>query len=548
MFAIVANHLWQSTLFAVAAWLLTLALRNNRAAVRHAVWLTASVKVLIPFSLLVSLGGQVGWRTAPALDNRQWSVAIEQIGVPFGAGVAAERPSPESAPVARWISAVMFGGWACGFAASILFWVRCWRRVRVARSSARPLSLDLPIPAMRTASRMEPGVFGIWRPVLLLPEGLEARLTAAEFDAVIAHELCHARRYDNLTGAIHMAVEAIFWFHPLVYWLGVRLVEERERACDEAVLSAGGDAQVYAEGIVAVCKFYLESPLVCAPGITGSDLKRRLEAIVANRRPQPLVRRKRLLLAAAGCAAIVWPILSGIVNTTRVRAESEAQSQSEAKMEFEAAAIKPSDPSHVGMQIFSPGPGRLTLMTATLKDMVAFAYHLRRHQVAGGPGWFDGDKYDIIAKADGRVTNEQLKRMLQSLLAARFQLTFHRETRELLLYDLVVGKGGPKLHEVDKAGLGLGLGETRLTGRGATMPTLASSLSDKVGRVVRDKTGLTGFYEFTLTWSPEGTPADDKNLPDLFTAVQEQLGLKLEPAKGPVEVLTIDHAAKPSEN
>ena len=217
-------------------------------------------------------------------------------------------------------------------------------------------------------------------------------------------------------------------------------------------------------------------------------------------------------------------------------------------MEFEAAAIKPSDPTHVGMQIFSPGPGRLTVMTATLKDMVAFAYRLRRHQVAGGPAWFDGDKYDITAKADGRITNEQLKLMLQSLLATRFQLTFHRETRELLLYDLVVGKGGPKLREVDKAGLGLGLRETRLNGRGATMPTLASSLSDKVGRVVRDKTGLSASISSRSHRAPEGAPADDKNLPDLFTAVQEQLGLKLEPAKGPVEVLTVDHAAKPSEN
>jgi bla regulator protein blaR1 len=92
MIAIVANHLWQSTLFAVAAWLLTLALRNNHAAVRHAVWLAASVKFLIPFSLLMSLGGQVGWRTAPALNNQQWPVAIERIGDPFGERVAAEAP------------------------------------------------------------------------------------------------------------------------------------------------------------------------------------------------------------------------------------------------------------------------------------------------------------------------------------------------------------------------------------------------------------------------------------------------------------------------
>jgi uncharacterized protein (TIGR03435 family) len=257
-----------------------------------------------------------------------------------------------------------------------------------------------------------------------------------------------------------------------------------------------------------------------------------------------IVRRARLLSHAAGCAAIIC----GMIDTPTVKSESQTQPQGAAQLEFEAAVIKPSDPAHFGMQIYSPGPGRLTVMTATLKDMVAFAYRLRPHQVTGGPGWFDGDKYDITAKSDGRVTNDQLKSMLQSLLATRFQLTFRRESREVPVYDLAVGKSGPKMHGVDKAGLGLGLGETRLNGRGATMAILANALSDRVDRVVRDKTGLAGYYEFTLTWSPLGAPAEDRTQPDLFTAVQEQLGLKLEPAKGPVEVLSIDHAAKPLGN
>ena len=117
---------------------------------------------------------------------------------------------------------------------------------------------------------------------------------------MLAHELCHVRRRDNLTAAIHMIVEAIFWFHPLVWWIGARLVEERERACDEEVLSLGNEPQVYAEGILNVCKLYLESPLRCVSGVTGSDLKKRIQAILTGRVAGELNFAKRVALAACG--------------------------------------------------------------------------------------------------------------------------------------------------------------------------------------------------------------------------------------------------------
>jgi beta-lactamase regulating signal transducer with metallopeptidase domain len=123
---------------------------------------------------------------------------------------------------------------------------------------------------------LEPGVVGFWRPVLLMPADIQTRLTSSQLKAVLVHELCHVRRRDNLTSAVHMIVEAVFWFHPLVWWIGRRLVDERERACDEEVLRLGNEPQVYAEGILNVCRIYLESPLRCMSGVTGSDLKKRI--------------------------------------------------------------------------------------------------------------------------------------------------------------------------------------------------------------------------------------------------------------------------------
>src|SRR5262249_28263243 len=158
--------------------------------------------------------------------------------------------------------------------------------------------------------------------------------TSGQLQSIVAHELCHIYRRDNLAAAIHMIVESIFWFHPLVWWIGARLVEERERACDEEVVRQGAEPLVYAEGILSVCKFYLQSPLACASGVTGADLKKRIEAIVANRIAPGLSTARKLLLAAAGFAAIGLPVLIGLW-----RAPS-GYAQSQEKLVFDVASIK----------------------------------------------------------------------------------------------------------------------------------------------------------------------------------------------------------------
>src|SRR5262249_59392596 len=133
-----------------------------------------------------------------------------------------------------------------------------------------------------TDGSVEPGVFGIVKPVLLWPKAMTDRLDDRHVEAILAHELSHIRRRDNLTAALHMVVEAVFWFHPLVWWLGARLIDEREQACDEEVLRLGNRPQVYAAGILNVCKLYVESPLACVSGGTCADLKKRIGSIMAG--------------------------------------------------------------------------------------------------------------------------------------------------------------------------------------------------------------------------------------------------------------------------
>jgi uncharacterized protein (TIGR03435 family) len=270
----------------------------------------------------------------------------------------------------------------------------------------------------------------------------------------------------------------------------------------------------------------------------GSRLGDRIEMLLERGRVfSPQVSRLRM---AAGAVLLI-----GCVITSSLAPKLIAFAQ--ARPSFEVATIKPSDPEHAGAQMFSPGPGRFTAMTATPKDLVAWAHGVRRFQVSGGPGWFDSDHYDISAEAEGAPTNGTLRSMTQTLLEERFQLKLHHETKELPVYELVIGKSGSKLHEVNSAGLGVGTGVGRLNGKGADMATLAQVLSDQMDRLVLDRTELAGFYEFTLSWTPDPAQTADPG-PSIFTSLQEQLGLRLEPAKGPVEMLVVEHAEKPNAN
>jgi beta-lactamase regulating signal transducer with metallopeptidase domain len=335
------DHLWQSTLLALAVGLMALALPKAPAAVRHGLWFAASLKFLIPFAGLAVLGRflaprlpavlhQVAVQAAPAAVIPQAAVIVKAaqplarfpltpspalLQAPFSAAEAGplvtqalHHPALHFAPVPI-LSAV----WALGFAVVLGRWmVRSAQVLRIVRT-ARPIAWPAPMPVVASSSQTAPGLAGLWRPVLVTPQTLPERLTRSQIDAIIAHEISHLRRRDNLTAALHTLVEAVFWFHPLVWWIGTRMIVERELACDEAVLRAGHDRRTYARGLVESARLYVQSPLGCVAGASGVDLKTRVERIMTTPIAMPLSRSKKALLLAAASFAFATPVAAGML-------------------------------------------------------------------------------------------------------------------------------------------------------------------------------------------------------------------------------------------
>ena len=586
------NHLWQSTLFAFAAGLLTVVFRRNRAPLRYWLWFSASFKFFVPFLLLMSIGSHLGWAPAAA-----------KIATPFVSFTMAQitQPFPDTLPLVPstrrthdWVPIAIFGVWACGFSGVALIRFRGWLRIRAALRASSPIDITAPVEVRSFPGMLEPGVVGLWRPILLLPEGIEEYLTPPQLRAVVTHELCHIRRRDNLFASIHMIVEATFWFYPLVWWIGARLVEERERACDEEVLRLGGEPDVYAEGILNVCKLYVESPLVCVSGVTGSNLNKRIEAIMTNRSVLKLTFGKKVALTVAGLAALVVPIAVGVMNAPLIRAQSAAA----AVPKFEASSIRPcsDEPGLMRGAGYSVSAGRLNTGCMALVDTDSTGLIQRAYvrfadgyphrsgivPITGGPAWIHSELFDIDARAKGSPNEEMMQGpMLQALLEDRFQLKIHRETREVPVYALTVGQGGSRLTPFEDGScvpmplkvplpplaLGqryckvrVGIQPPAVDAQGSTLTEFSQLLDLVLDRPVIDKTGITGKFDIHLGFAiNEATPrflpggdlaqfagaASNPTDASIFTAIQ-QLGLKLESTRGSREFLVIDDAERPT--
>lgn len=234
-------------------------------------------------------------------------------------------------------------------------------------------------------------------------------------------------------------------------------------------------------------------------------------------------------------------------------------------VKFEVASIKLRQAnSLITIVGGSPSGSRITLEAMSLSGLVSWAYNVKPWQVAGGPAWGRDTqgatldpatrRFDVVAKAEGERARslDEFRQMMQSLLTERFQLTLHREARQAMVYALVIDKNGPKLHESppDARGVLRMSGGGKITGSGATIQQLIGWFSNANGvdRPIVDQTGLTGRYDFTLEWSNPLTGKTDSNAPSIFTAMPEQLGLKLEPSRALLDFLVIDRAEMPSEN
>ncbi len=640
------NHLWQSTLFALVAALLALALRSNRARERYWLWMAASLKFLLPFALLAGIGSHFARPRAAATAQPAVYFAVEDIAEPFSLQPAPAAPVAAPADPLDWpalLPALCGAVWLAGFATVLAVWCVRWRRVAQSMRAATPLADGREMQRLRQIEReaglrnrielrvsqqaMEPGVFGLGlaRPVLAWPAGISQRLDDAQLDAILAHEVCHVRRRDNLTAALHMLVEAVFWFHPLVWWLGARLLEERERACDQEVLRRCNRPEAYAEGILKVCEFCLESPLPCVSGVTGSDLKKRIVNILAGRMALKLGTGRKLLLLAAALLTVAVPILLGQAKAAQLAAQATAghapaaqtapvpdwETAAGGHQEFDVVSIhedkNPNDPSSINVPYgpdpaFYPTGGVFSAKNWSVAGLITFAYKSNADQGialnASLPDWAVSRGIDIEARTDNQnVTKDQMRLMVQSMLADRFKLKVHYESREVSVYAVELAKPGvlgpglrphpvsdacspiapnpaladpndpppPPPHSLTVAG-----GFPARCGSFVRMPPSAPYLRHEgarnlpmnmivstfsgmgnLGRPVIDRTGLTGNFDWVMEFIDErrgmNPPADADGV-TFEEALKKQLGLKLVSQKAPVDFLVVDHIEQPSPN
>ena len=601
-------HVWQSTAYVLVAWLVTLALRSSSARIRFAVWWSASLKFLIPFALLSELGASLAKPYPHAHARTVFYTAVEEIGHPFAKGnLALPQPADSVNSDWHWGPSLLAGIWLCGFLALLLRWVLLWwsahrlvaeaprvdegRELVALRRAKAMAEIERPIAMVLTQRQIEPGIFGIVNPVMMWPVGLSERLDPTQIAAIMAHEVEHVRRHDNLSATVHAWVQALFWFHPALYWIGSRMNEERERACDERVVALQQAPEKYAESILKVCAFCLERPLACVSGVSGADLKLRVLRIMNHRCAMPLTFARRILLTVVAILTIALPVGFGIMQGQNKPATLASGMGSDASVnvpKFDVISIKPAD-SKDDRRTLQFTPDGILIHGTDAHMLLRTAFGVEDDRIVGAPGWAKSNRFDVEAKVapEDAAKVDKLKldgrrAMLIPLLEERFHLKYHHETRELPMYALVVSNGGPKL-QVAKPELGSEHSPTPFGGtppkgidtqgrtmmspgqiesQNTTLDMLAHALAPQLGRTVVDKTGLTGRYDYTLKWTPDRmgpsmmsgdhgmgaeSGTDAAGVP-LFTAIQEQLGLRLESVKGMVDVIVIDHLDLPSAN
>lgn len=439
----------------------------------------------------------------------------------------------------------------------------------------RVLGLKGPVRLLISALVQVPTVVGWLRPIILIPVGALSGLPREHLEALLLHELAHIRRHDYLVNILQSVVEALLFYHPAVWWVSAHIRAERELCCDDVAVSVVGDRLMYARAL-AQLESYRPAHFESAIAANGGSLSHRIARLVGPARPAD-----RLSL---GPGILVLALLL-------VFAAYGLLAQPSAHPSFETVSIKRN--TTPWSERFQHPIGLHSNASLLLLIQFAYASHenpmsghvlpLPTSQIAGGPAWINSEGYDIEAKAKANAMPGEQWQMWQTLLADRFKLKLHRETRELPVYVLTAAQGGLKLpappkdiecvsfppgtqprHIPGKVDCGYVSGpfgdsdRLRIEGSRVHVGDLTKELAVILDRPVFDRTGFAGDFDLNLSFAPDealrGIPAgvfrlpDNPNLPNIFAALEAQLGLKLSPAKGSVEVLVIDSAERPVEN
>jgi bla regulator protein blaR1 len=417
MIGALIDHLWQSTLFCAAVWSITLALRANGAATRHALWMLASLKFLVPFSALYTVGAVAGLPT-PVEAQPALFVAAAPVVSP-----AAVLPAARDVDA---LAAALAFVWFIGAAVVAARWFAGWRAADSLMRATRPAP-GSPPDARVTDAEIEPSVARVFHPVVLLPAALLRRLEPAQLDAVLAHEREHIARHDVLKDHAHRLVATLFWFYPLVWWIGRRLVDERERACDEAVLAGGHDPADYAAGILAVCRHCRATPRLAyaASGALAGDLTARVRHILADAPPVAVGLFKALALIVCTMAAATVPLFAGALDGDAHRRSLAAMQAGQLEDAIVYVDVSKRDGGRGSIDAAS---SEVVIRNYSLRELVALAYDVDKHQVMGGGVWLDSPRYDFRIEPPAGMSEPEslepvaLRGLVHKLLTSRFDL------------------------------------------------------------------------------------------------------------------------------
>jgi uncharacterized protein (TIGR03435 family) len=587
---------WQGVLIGLLLWLALVALRNRSANARYAV----SCLALLGLAALPILTVATLWTvsTDASIETRVAAGAAPRVIESMPQTMLQIWMVPEHTRIA-WLDQVQLWAlpiWSIGV---LLFSIRLTQGCvhtfvlrRAATSSDEPavsiverlagrIGIACPVQVLVSSLADGPSVIGWMRPAILLPPATAMGLTPTQLEAVLAHELAHIKRHDYLVNMLQVVTETLFFYHPVVWWTSRQIRIERELCCDDIAVRSCGDSVAYARALTTLARRQLTAMPELWMAATGGSLKFRVQRLLGS------TPRDFRPASAPGVIVLCVAIASVVLNIDRLQALARRQVAEQPR--FEIASVKVNK-ANDGMVFQQGRNGRYTATAHSLGMLIRSAYQVQEFQIIGGPDWMESDRFDINAKEpDGETlaaasgpdqpTRQQL--MLRSLLEERFSLAVHKETRERPVYALVLarsdGRLGPQLHpsRIDCAnargseacGSSVGPGFIRV--RGGTIAQLATAFSrltntgSSLNLLVVDRSGLEGLYDAELRFTPEfmpsilppsrsalglGMPAIDPNGPSIFTAVQEQLGLKLDSRRGPVEVLVIDRVAQPTED